>query len=62
MKEPQEAFEDDALEKDDAQERAEPIEHDNTGKDAALEEDDARAGAIVGDRKDGSIRDRKAQG
>jgi midasin len=62
MKEPQEAFEDDALEKDDAQERAEPIEHDNTGKHAALEEDDARAGAIVGDRKDGSIRDRKAQG
>lgn len=56
------AFEDDAAEKEEVQQPAEPIDHDDEGQPADKDEDNARAGAMIGDRKDGAQRERKAQG
>jgi midasin len=62
IKEPQEAFEDDEAEKPEAEEPAEPIEHDAKGDEAETEEEGSRAGAMIGERMDGSRRERQAQG
>jgi midasin len=62
IKEPQEAFEDDEAEKPEAEEPVEPIEHDAKGDEVETEEEGSRAGAMIGERMDGSRRERQAQG
>ena len=61
VKEPQEAFEDEAPEKDEGQEEAEPIEHDGKDNGPDLGSDSTRVGAVIGGRTDGSTGERKVQ-
>jgi len=60
VKEPQEAIQDDT-EVENPHEPAEPIEHASEEQDAPDEGDSGRVGAVIGDRKDGPIRERQIQ-
>ncbi|KAA8897801.1 hypothetical protein FN846DRAFT_910245 [Sphaerosporella brunnea] len=62
VKELQEAFEDDdEAKKAEAEKPAEPIEHDGAKAGEETEDQASRAGAMIGERMDGSHRERQAQ-